>query len=50
LGNKKKTQYQRRDEASAEDFMNELEIWAEFGKIFVFQLSILTTKADIRNE
>ena len=30
---KKKTQYQRKDEISAEDFYNRAGIWAEFGKI-----------------
>ena len=44
-----KTQYQRRDEASAEDFYNRAGIWAEFGKIICISVGYFNFKNDIRN-
>ena len=44
-----KTQYQRRDEASAEDFYNRAGIWAEFGKIICISVGYFNIKNDIRN-
>ena len=44
-----KTQYQRRDEVTAEDFYERAGIWAEFGKIITISVGYFTNKADIRN-
>lgn len=44
-----KTQYQRRDEASAEDFYNRAGIWAEFGKIICISVGYFNIKNDLRN-
>lgn len=44
-----KTQYQRRDEVTAEDFYERAGIWAEFGKIICISVGYFTNKADIRN-
>ena len=44
-----KTQYQRRDEASAEDFYNRAGIWAEFGKIICISVGYFNIKSDLRN-
>ena len=37
-----KTQYQRKDEVSAEDFYERAAIWAEFGKIICISVGFLT--------
>ncbi|CAM3570015.1 3'-5' exonuclease [Flavobacterium gelidilacus] len=44
-----KTQYQRRDEVSAEDFYERAGIWAEFGKIICISVGFFNNKSDIRN-
>lgn len=44
-----KTQYQRRDEVSAEDFYERAGIWAEFGKIICISVGYFNNKSDIRN-
>ena len=44
-----KTQYQRRDEVSAEDFYERAGIWAEFGKIICISVGFFTIKNDVRN-
>ncbi len=44
-----KTQYQRRDEFSAEAFYDRAGIWAEFGKIVCISVGYFTNKADVRN-
>lgn len=44
-----KTQYQRKDEFSAEDFYDRAGIWAEFGKIVCISVGYFTSKSDIRN-
>lgn len=44
-----KTQYQRRDEVSAEDFYERAGIWAEFGKIICISVGFFNNKGDIRN-
>ena len=44
-----KTQYQRKDEVSAEDFYERAGIWAEFGKIITISVGYFVNKADIRN-
>jgi predicted PolB exonuclease-like 3'-5' exonuclease len=44
-----KTQYQRRDEITPEDFYERAGIWAEFGKIVCISVGYFITKADIRN-
>jgi len=43
-----KTQYQRRDEHTAEDFYDRAGIWAEFGKIVCISVGYFTFKSDIR--
>ncbi|MFK7032470.1 3'-5' exonuclease [Flavobacterium oreochromis] len=43
-----KTQYQRKDEFTAEDFYNRAGIWAEFGKIICISVGYFTFKKDIR--
>ena len=44
-----KTQYQRKDEFSGEEFYDRAGIWAEFGKICCISVGYFTTKADVRN-
>ena len=44
-----KTQYQRREEYSPEDFYERAGIWAEFGKIVCISVGYFTNKNDIRN-
>ncbi|MFT6748738.1 MAG: hypothetical protein ACJAQ1_000661, partial [Flavobacterium sp.] len=44
-----KTQYQRKEEFTAEEFYDRAGIWAEFGKIVCISAGYFTTKADIRN-
>ena len=44
-----KTQYQRRDEYTPEDFYDRAGIWAEFGKIVCISVGYFVLKNDIRN-
>ena len=44
-----KTQYQRKDEFSPEEFYERAGIWAEFGKIITISVGYFVNKADIRN-
>lgn len=44
-----KTQYQRKDEFTAEDFYDRAGIWAEFGKIVCISVGYFIIKSDIRN-
>lgn len=44
-----KTQYQRKEEFSAEEFYNRAGIWAEFGKIICISVGYFIVKGDIRN-
>jgi len=44
-----KTQYQRKDEVSSEDFYDRAGIWAEFGKIITISVGYFVNKGDIRN-
>lgn len=44
-----KTQYQRRDEYTSEDFYDRAGIWAEFGKIVCISVGYFANKSDIRN-
>lgn len=44
-----KTQYQRKDEFTAEDFYERAGIWAEFGKIVCISVGYFTLKGDIRH-
>src|SRR3970282_49389 len=44
-----KTQYQRKDEYTPEDFYDRAGIWAEVGKIVCISLGYFVTKGDIRN-
>lgn len=44
-----KTQYQRKDEYSPEDFYDRAGIWAEFGKIVCISAGYFTFKGDIRH-
>lgn len=44
-----KTQYQRRDDFTPEDFYERAGIWAEFGKIVCISVGYFTNKSDIRN-
>ena len=44
-----KTQYQRKDEFTAEEFYDRAGIWAEFGKIVCISVGYFVTKGDIRN-
>lgn len=44
-----KTQYQRRDEYTPEDFYERAGIWAEFGKIVCISVGYFTFKSDIRH-
>lgn len=45
----KKTEYQRRDEHSPEEFYDRAGIWAEFGKIICISVGYFVQKGDIRN-
>ncbi|WP_339609223.1 3'-5' exonuclease [uncultured Planktosalinus sp.] len=45
----KKTEYQRRDEHTPEDFYERAGIWAEFGKIICISVGYFVLKGDIRN-
>lgn len=44
-----KTQYQRKDDYSPEEFYERAGIWAEFGKIICISAGYFTNKSDIRN-
>src|SRR6476620_8906922 len=44
-----KTQYQRKDEYTPEDFYDRAGIWAEFGKIVCLSVGYFTIKSDIRH-
>ncbi len=44
-----KTQYQRKDDFTAEEFYDRAGIWAEFGKIVCISVGYFTIKGDIRN-
>jgi 3'-5' exonuclease len=44
-----KTQYQRREEYSPEEFYDRAGIWAEFGKIVCISVGYFVIKGDIRN-
>ncbi|WP_418497886.1 3'-5' exonuclease [Flagellimonas sp.] len=44
-----KTQYQRKEEISAEDFYERAGIWAEFGKIVCISVGYFTFKGDSRS-
>ena len=44
-----KSQYQRRDEFTAEEFYNRAGIWAEFGKIICISVGYFKMDGDIRN-
>ena len=44
-----KTQYQRKDGATAEDFYERAGIWAEFGKICCLSAGYFTFRGDIRH-
>lgn len=44
-----KSQYQRKDDTTAEEFYERAGIWAEFGKIICISVGYFTIKGDIRN-
>jgi 3'-5' exonuclease len=44
-----KTQYQRKDEYTPEDFYDRAGIWAEFGKIVCLSCGYFTVKGDVRH-
>jgi 3'-5' exonuclease len=44
-----KTQYQRKDEFTPDEFYDRAGIWAEFGKIVCISVGYFTIKGDIRN-
>jgi uncharacterized protein YprB with RNaseH-like and TPR domain len=44
-----KTQYQRKDDFTAEEFYDRAGIWAEFGKIVCLSVGYFTFKGDIRH-
>ena len=44
-----KTQYQRKEDFTAEDFYDRAGIWAEFGKIVCISVGYFIIKGDIRN-
>jgi len=44
-----KTQYQRKEEFTAEEFYDRAGIWAEFGKIICISVGYFTIKGDIRH-
>ena len=43
-----KSQYQRRDDFTAEEFYNRAGIWAEFGKIVCISVGYFTHQGDVR--
>jgi uncharacterized protein YprB with RNaseH-like and TPR domain len=45
----KKTEYQRRDEHTPEEFYDRAGIWAEFGKIICISVGYFVLKGDTRN-
>lgn len=45
----KKTEYQRRDEHSPEEFYDRAGIWAEFGKIICISVGYFVLKGDVRS-
>ena len=44
-----KTQYQRKEDFSGEEFYDRAGIWAEFGKIVCISVGYFIIKGDIRN-
>ena len=44
-----KTQYQRKDDFTPEEFYERAGIWAEFGKIICISVGYFTLKGDIRH-
>lgn len=44
-----KTQYQRKDDFTPEEFYDRAGIWAEFGKIICISVGYFTIKGDVRN-
>src|SRR5690554_3825017 len=44
-----KTQYQRKDEFTAEEFYDRAGIWAEFGKIVCISVGYFKNQGDVRN-
>ncbi|MAO08206.1 MAG: 3'-5' exonuclease, partial [Alteromonas sp.] len=44
-----KTQYQRKEEFTAEAFYDRAGIWAEFGKIICISVGFFKMKGDVRN-
>jgi len=44
-----KTQYQRKDDYTSEEFYERAGIWAEFGKIICISVGYFTLKSDIRH-
>ena len=44
-----KTQYQRKDEFTPDEFYDRAGIWAEFGKIVCISVGYFANKGDIRN-
>src|SRR5690554_7023965 len=44
-----KSQYQRKEDFSAEEFYERAGIWAEFGKIVCISVGYFVLKGDIRN-
>ena len=46
---KQKTQYQRKEDYSPEEFYDRAGIWAEFGKIVCISVGYFQIKGDIRN-
>jgi hypothetical protein len=44
-----KTQYQRKDDCSPEEFYERAGIWAEFGKIVCVSVGYFVVKGDVRN-
>lgn len=46
---KQKSQYQRKEDFSAEEFYERAGIWAEFGKIVCISVGYFVIKGDIRN-
>ena len=44
-----KTQYQRKDDFTAEEFYDRAGIWAEFGKIICISVGYFVIKGDVRN-
>ena len=44
-----KTQYQRKDQFTPQEFYDRAGIWAEFGKIVCISVGYFITKADVRN-